>query len=355
MDAILNTLITAATNLVARISDLVTVSHTTNEHLAQLTAPAPVAPRSGTTFKPVTPKPYSGDPNRITAFIQELEIYFYLANIIELERKIYFALSLVEGGSQNHATIWADAMRSKIMIQQSLINHAQSLAGTPNAVQIPPPIYTNWESFAVDFQKQFGLFKVQEESVEAIKELEQGNMTCEEYAVVFNVHLQRSGYNAIAGLQEFKRGLNKALRNKLETTFPLPADNADGSININNWITRAANLDRHFRKLQRLNHGSSNANRARTNPPITQRQESTEKWTPPAKDPNAMDIDRTRRSGTSNKDTTCYHCQRKGHYAMNCPDKDKPKVYPARSTRIRTLFNEMSEEERAQMAKDLGF
>jgi len=70
-----------------------------------------------------------------------------------------------------------------------------------------------------------------------------------------------------------------------------------------------------------------------------------------------MDIDRNRRSGFSGNfaDATCYHCQRKGHIARNCPDLDKPKVFPPRGARLRTLLSQMTEEEREEAKKDLGF
>jgi hypothetical protein len=77
--------------------------------------------------------------------------------------------------------------------------------------------------------------------------IEQGNMTCEEYTTVFNIYFICSGYNEAAGLEEYKRGLNRALRMKLETTFPLPENNTDGTINSTNWAIRAVELDRQWR------------------------------------------------------------------------------------------------------------
>lgn len=233
---------------------------------------------------------------------------------------------------------------------------------------------------------QFGLLSSQQEAIVTLRLLEQGNLTCEEYAVVFQTHLMRSGYNDIAALAEFKRGLNKGLRIKLETTFPLPLTNDDGSPNIGNWVTRAIELDRQWRIAFRHEKGSktssfgqnnnqqnNNNNRQRTNTPsnygnyrtnygnmtnhtATYASGSGSTGNTP-KDPNAMDIDRNRRSGNSRNfnDTTCYHCQRKGHFARDCPDSDKPKVFPTRGVRLRALLSEMTDEEREQAKKDLGF
>jgi hypothetical protein len=211
-------------------------------------------------------------------------------------------------------------------------------------------------------------------------------MTCEEYATVFHTYMIRSGYNEVSALSEFKRGLNEGLRIKLETTFPLPESNEDGTINITNWVNRAVELDRQWRTAfrhkkgnkitsfgQNNNQQSDNSNRQRTNTPsnygnyrtnygnianhtATYTSGSGSTGNTP-KDPNAMDIDRNRRSGNSGKfaDTTCYHCQRKGHLARDCPDSDKPKVFPTRGVRLRALISEMTDEEREQAKKDLGF
>ena len=215
--------------------------------------------------------------------------------------------------------------------------------------------------------QQFGLMSGKQEAIDTIRLIEQGNMTCEEYATVFSTHFIRSGYNETSGLEEFKRGLNRALRMKLETTFPLPEDNADGSTNVTNWALRAVELDRQWRIANKRD--KEYGNKGRNNDKPTQRTNYQNQGTnrfeprneprnaPPTKDPNAMDIDRNRRSGFSGNftDSTCYHCQRKGHITRNCPDSDKPKVFPPRGARLRTLLSQMTEEEREEAKKDLGF
>jgi len=158
---------------------------------------------------------------------------------------------------------------------------------------------------------------------------------------------------------------------KLETADPAPTDNADGTPNSQNWIEKAVQIDRTWRIAQRNDKGKGspftqnnyqrNDNRQTRNPPpqygnYRNATPVRQLPPPPPADPNAMDVDRTRRSGTRNmKDATCYHCQRKGHFANNCPDSDKPKVFAPRGARLRNLYSEMDDEEREQVKKDLGF
>jgi len=197
-------------------------------------------------------------------------------------------------------------------------------------------------------------------------------MTCEEYATIFQTYAMRSGYNKLGCLYEFKRGLNKQLQMKLETADPAPANNADGTTNSQNWIEKAVQIDRTWRITQRNKKGRGspftqnnyqwNDNRQQ-GPRNTSTQYGNYRNPTPAKqlpappsDPNAMDVDRTRQSGTRNmKDATCYHCQWKGHFANNCPDSDKPKVFAPRGARLRNLYSKMDDEEREQVKKDLGF
>ncbi|KDR72769.1 hypothetical protein GALMADRAFT_212803 [Galerina marginata CBS 339.88] len=311
MDVLIQALIDTATTLITSITSLVTTTQTTHQYLINLQTPQVQTHITATlpSFKPEAPAVYQGDPNHVTAFIQELEIYFTLAGITAIEQKVFYTLSKICGGKGDNATAWSDSVRSNILERQRQIEH--------------------------------------EEAIESIKILEQGNMTCEEYLTVFRVDFYRSGYNPIAGLQEFKRGLNKGLRNRLETTFPLPENNEDGTININNWINRASELNRQYRKAQRFaqgSKGSQDTDRQRTNPPRTYGNTYTAPPrnatpAPAPKDPNAMDIDRNRRSGIRN--ITCYHCQKSGpigtpdgHYTRDCPDINKPKVFPPRGTRI---------------------
>ena len=78
-------------------------------------------------------------------------------------------------------------------------------------IGIPELQFANWKAFTKEMTNQFGLLTSQQEAIDTIQLLEQGNMTCEEYATVFQTYMIQSGYNEVAALSEFKCGLNEGL------------------------------------------------------------------------------------------------------------------------------------------------
>ena len=75
----MDTLIAAIGNLVTGLTNLIPLMGTTNQHLANITAPQPPTTPSHK-YKPNPPRAYDGSPNRINATIQEHEIFFRLSN-----------------------------------------------------------------------------------------------------------------------------------------------------------------------------------------------------------------------------------------------------------------------------------
>ena len=370
MASTIDQLLAGLQSLITGLANLLPAMTTTNQHLANITQPQVTINNTPSPHKAKTPKDYDGNPNRVTAFIQEINTYFTLTKTTDVETQIFTALSLVNGGKDDVATTWSNSIQSQIYQRKEEIEAANA-ANTiqPGSTHVPTEYFDSWKQFCNTLLKQFALLNTRQEAIETIRTLEQGNRTCEEYLTVFFTNWTRSGYDTTAGLEEFKRGLNKGLRAKLEYTFPLPEDNPDGTTNINNWTVRACQLDKQFRRGNEILKGKGHNNEQRDNKPrsppaYAPRNNRTYGNAPtyatgntytPAKDPNAMDIDRNRRSGNSGnfKDATCYHCQRKGHIARNCPDGDKPRV--TRGTNIRSMIMDMTDEDKEFMKKELGF
>jgi len=100
------------------------------------------------------------------------------------------------------------------------------------------------EEFLTSLKKEFD--RGEEELVKAVelRKLEQEGKMMEEFVQEFKRAVRGSGYEERPLVEEFKRGMNKAIRRKL-----MEAENQPGS--IKQWYRRATALDRNWRESKR--------------------------------------------------------------------------------------------------------
>jgi len=80
----------------------------------------------------------------------------------------------------------------------------------------------------------------EERKIEQLWMVEQGERTCDEYVQEFKKVTRESGYEGRPLIEEFKRGLNGAIRRKL-------AEAEEPPTTIREWQERAVRLDRNQR------------------------------------------------------------------------------------------------------------
>jgi len=100
------------------------------------------------------------------------------------------------------------------------------------------------KEFLSSLKREFG--GEEEELVKAaeLRKLEQGGRMMEEFIQEFKRAVRGSGYEGRPLVEEFKRGMNGAIRRKL-----IEAENQPGS--IEQWFRRATVLDRNWRESRR--------------------------------------------------------------------------------------------------------
>ena len=104
--------------------------------------------------------------------------------------------------------------------------------------------YKTVGEFLVDIKREFGGRDEETVNVAELKKLEQGGKTMEEFVQEFKKAARGSRYEGRPLVEEFKRGMNGAIRRKL-----IEAKNQPGS--IKQWYRRATALDRNWRESRR--------------------------------------------------------------------------------------------------------
>jgi len=119
-----------------------------------------------------------------------------------VERQIQWILSYMQGGAVD---VWKENVMEKLKSGELE--------------------YESAEEFLTSLKRKFG--RGEEESVKAaeLRKLEQGERTIEEFVQEFKRAARESGYEGRPLVEEFKRGMNRAIRRKL-----MEAENQPSSI-----------------------------------------------------------------------------------------------------------------------------
>jgi len=197
------------------------------------------------------------------------------------------------------------------------------------------------EQLFTKIRNNFGETSEEERKIEQLRTIKQGGRTCDEYVQEFKKIARGSGYERRPLIEEFKQGLNRAIRRKL-------AEAEEPPTTIGEWQERAVRLDRNQRQSRAEERvlGRNMVRSGENTQPrggesyggrggqITWKIEGGYRGggggnttnrggaqTGPRRDPNAMDVDRGR-----GRDRTCYMYGKWGHIAKNCWERYKRRV-----------------------------
>jgi len=97
------------------------------------------------------------------------------------------------------------------------------------------------EQLFTKIRNDFGETSKEERKIEQLRTIEQGGRTCDKYVQGFKKVTRRSSYVGRPLIEEFKRGLNRAIRRKLAKVEELPTT-------IGEWQEKVVRLDRNQRQ-----------------------------------------------------------------------------------------------------------
>jgi hypothetical protein len=179
----------------------------------------------------------------------------------------------------------------------------------------------------------------------SLDRLVQGNLTAEAYFVEFDIFATQAGYEAVEfdtmKIRTANKNLKQALVANIHNTETLPTTwnkYKERAVNLdNNWrISRSARMD--------VSSPSSSSTRQKSNNPFRPYAQPHQPYVAPARDPNAMDVDRLRTAAQEVKAApnpastplaavtriegdrqalfragACFYCKTPGHMKAQCP------------------------------------
>jgi len=175
--------------------------------------------QQGSRVEVARPQIFNGRMEEVSTFINAAHLYIRMKITEEAAAtQVAWVLSYVQGGI---AEAWKDNLLDELAKGESEVESAEQL-------------------FA-KIRNDFGETSEEERKIEQLRTIEQGGRTCNKYVQEFKKVARGSSYERRPLIEEFKRGLNGAIRRKLVEAEELPTT-------IGEWQERAVRLDRNQRQ-----------------------------------------------------------------------------------------------------------
>ena len=285
------------------------------------------------------PKVFDGSRDKLRKFVQDADLYMLInKKLYDTDLvKIGFVLSFMTEGQ---AAAWAD----------QFVEEAANK--TAPGMELTLGTYTNFKGL---LRKAFSAYDSPGEALSQMKNLRMKREDpMEEHIAKFKSLVSESRIDADSPviIDMFRETLTIPLQRRIMTLEKPPTT-------LNEWCEWAMKIDHNWRRMQQA------IGRTQTGP---QKKGQQRKFYFPRKerDPNAMDIDRLSMEEREKlmKEGRCFKCKETGHRANECPNKGRKEETKKKMggkelhTHVRTLFKEMTEEEKEEFmkaAEDAGF
>jgi hypothetical protein len=263
------------------------------------------------------PDKFSGDRKQLNSFLLQMEIYFSF-NDDKFESyyaKSLFASSFLRGSAQD----WIEPFITDFYENKATCG---KMANTK-------AIFRGWDGFKTEIRKMFGDFDAVQIAVRKLLDHRQTGSAMN-YSTEFQRYGAKTGWDAIALIELYKRGLKPHLREELARAgivFP----------NLNTMIEAVVQLDNRLYEARRGNgHGKREDGGRRTDggnqwkTPRNQNQEQSKQvYATQTRKPLSIE-ERTRRR----EKQLCYNCGQPGHQVATCPQNKNSKPWKGKTKRV---------------------
>jgi hypothetical protein len=315
------------------------------------------------------PEYYEGDPEEIDTWLRRMNYYFGQVNVTDGFARMTYSIQRIRKGKNNRAANWANgkigeqanfdeervafiaAYPGRTYTTDEIFTVIPEAAATATHEAWPvyefvhKPPFRSWEDFTQQARDYFLTTETRDMAIKKLRNTTQKG-DIEEYLTEFKGWANLAGFDDVALVDQFKTGLKKGLgRRIMETGNP-----GDGTTpgQLQEWYKKALELERAYREAEQYYGKKEFTFKGKFKPKNATAGPSTSQTvTVKVKDENAMDVDKTT---TTRPPPRCYNCQKMGHIAKHCRN---PKVERTRA--VESYFDIMTDEEKEEMKRKLGF
>jgi len=140
-------------------------------------------------------------------------LFFQSSDISKEWERIEIALRKIKGEKENWAQRWADAQIKKFLPFQKEWKKTKGELDISTIVNKPP--FETWEKMTDEIAQFFISMETQTHAIEKLVKLKQENQLLEDFWSEFVTWKELSGYNKVALVGLFKKGIHPALAQKL--------------------------------------------------------------------------------------------------------------------------------------------
>ena len=185
------------------------------------------------------PDYYEGDPTEIDAWLRKMAYYFVQVRLVNPMQRIAYAIQRIRKGPRNRATNWSNSKIAEVDAYKKEINafytwfpgrmctvgevrtRVPKVAATaehplwPAYKFVHKPPFDTWEQFVDECRQYFLTMETRDCAVSQLRKCQQGNRTIKEYIIEFQGWANLAGFDEIALVDQFKKGIKIALGRKI--------------------------------------------------------------------------------------------------------------------------------------------
>ena len=289
------------------------------------------------------PDDYEGDPETVNAWCRYMTMYFQSNNIFSNWEWIEITLGKIKKGKRQLCSTMGWWKDHQICLFSEEVERIRDRRWQRSWIKEHDPQISIWLLERHDSSYRNISTETQTPAIEEIHQLCQGSRMVEDYWSDFCTWKELTGYNKVALVGIFKKGLYPGLAWKLVELGQLKNSNL-----LESWYKMALDYER-ARQEANIEFGSRN----KWSEKQVIKKEEKNKWPlfmpttllAHRRDPNTMDIDSMCKQGI------CFNCSIKGHITAKYPEPRKERKFFGRKLDLEKSVDDLTVDEMQELIR----